>query len=155
MTESGYWDGSGWIDPAALSGDWDKDGGSSGGTLNGIGGIIGGSGNNGGGHNSGGSYDGGNGASGDDFTYNGGHPEVVVTPDNNTGGYNVNDAIDYLNDHAHSSSQGECAKYVRLALEAGGLSTNGHPVPACDYDDFLPTIGFHEISKSNYVPQKK
>ena len=42
----------------------------------------------------------------------------------------------------------------REALEAGGLSTTGHPVSACDYDTFLPKIGFHSVDKNNYSPQK-
>lgn len=29
-----------------------------------------------------------------------------------------------------------------------------HPGSACDYDSFLPSIGFHVVSKTNYSPQK-
>ena len=55
--------------------------------------------------------------------------------------------ITYLTKNAHIKSIGKCAKYVRTAIEAGGLSTNGHPISAYQYIDFLPKIGFREINK--------
>lgn len=74
------------------------------------------------------------------------------------GGYSVNKAVDYLVAHAAPSYShdtcGHCARAIRLALEAGGLSTVGHPEDACDYDTFLPKLGFHVVSKQGYVPQK-
>lgn len=44
-----------------------------------------------------------------------------------------------------AKSKGSCAKYVRMMLEAGGLSTAGRPVSACNYKFYLPTIGFAHI----------
>ena len=46
-----------------------------------------------------------------------------------------------------SSPNHQCAKYVRLALEAGGINTSGHPGSACEYKDFLPKIGFNGIGQ--------
>lgn len=68
--------------------------------------------------------------------------------------YSINKATTYLTTHAETNSIGKCAKYVRLAIEAGGLSTVGHPIAACDYDTFLPTIGFNKVNKNNYTPVK-
>lgn len=69
------------------------------------------------------------------------------------GNYNVNAAIQHLRDNALARSQGSCARYVRQALEAGGLNTTGRPDAAGDYDTFLPTIGFQAVDVNNYVPQ--
>lgn len=61
--------------------------------------------------------------------------------------WNLYAAVDYLIKHAKpkSASPHECAKYVRLAIEAGGISTAGRPVSAYKYKDFLPKIGFKSI----------
>jgi hypothetical protein len=67
-------------------------------------------------------------------------------------GYNYKKAIETLNNNASASSQGVCAKYARLALEGGGLNTNGRPNSAKDYNTFLPTLGFKEVGVANYVP---
>lgn len=67
--------------------------------------------------------------------------------------YDVNAAVEYLRNNAHASSQGQCAKAVREALEAGGLNTDGRPGSAKDYDDFLPTLGFHMVDLTDYTPQ--
>ena len=69
------------------------------------------------------------------------------------GGYDVKAATDYLRAHAHSTSQGQCARAVREALEAGGLCTDGRPGSAKDYDSFLPCLGFYEVDPNNYIPQ--
>ena len=61
--------------------------------------------------------------------------------------WNLNAAIKYLIKNARSSSQHQCAKYIRMAIEAGGLSTAGRPVSAYKYKNFLPTIGFNPIGK--------
>ena len=42
---------------------------------------------------------------------------------------------------------------MRLALEAGGLDTTGHPTWAANYGPFLEDSGFSAISSSNYAPQ--
>lgn len=69
-------------------------------------------------------------------------------------GYDIEKAVSKLNANALSGSKGECAKYVRWAVEAGGLSTTGRPVSAKDYDKFLPKLGFSETSKEGYNPVK-
>jgi RHS repeat-associated protein len=51
----------------------------------------------------------------------------------------------------------QCAKYVRMALEGGGLNTTkdpAHKVNAKDYGPLLISRGFTEVSKEGYVPQK-
>jgi hypothetical protein len=52
----------------------------------------------------------------------------------------------YLTKHAGKSSQSHCAKSVRLALEAGGANTIGHPTPAKEYSATLIRNGFHAIT---------
>ena len=49
--------------------------------------------------------------------------------------------------------QGRCAKHVRLALEAAGVNSAGHPVSAKDYGPFLRNRGFATVSHAGYVPQ--
>ena len=49
--------------------------------------------------------------------------------------------------------QGICAKHVRIALEAAGVNSAGHPVSAKDYGGFLKTVGFARVSETPYVPQ--
>ncbi|MFI4919739.1 MAG: LysM peptidoglycan-binding domain-containing protein [Legionellales bacterium] len=58
-----------------------------------------------------------------------------------------------LTEKSLSSSVGKCAKYVRIALEAGGGNTKGHPVAARLYGPTLKKIGFKEISTADYDPQ--
>lgn len=55
----------------------------------------------------------------------------------------------------HSTSS--CAKFVRLALKAGGVDTKGHPVSAKLYGPTLTRNGFHEITvedPENFAFQK-
>lgn len=78
--------------------------------------------------------------------------------------FNINKAIEYGNKILLQKSKGQCAKHVRLMLEEGGLNTLGHPIAACNYDKFLPKIGFIniitlqtrqkqlEFSKNNALP---
>ncbi|WP_299354025.1 hypothetical protein [Mucilaginibacter sp.] len=44
------------------------------------------------------------------------------------------------------------AKAIRLALEAGGLNTTGHPSASKDYGPFLIKAGFDTVSMVNYKP---
>lgn len=62
----------------------------------------------------------------------------------------INAAINHLNAHSSASSKHQCARYVRMALEAGGLSTAGRPNAAKNYhlQGFLKKIGFQQ-----YTPQ--
>jgi hypothetical protein len=52
----------------------------------------------------------------------------------------------HLAKHAGKHSQHHCAKFVRLALEAGGADTKGHPTPAKEYGPTLMRNGFHAIT---------
>lgn len=80
----------------------------------------------------------------------------------NTSKWNYQKAIDWLNKNSRSfekykklpdEEKGKCAKYVRQALKAAGIDTNGHPEYAKDYGNFLKKRGFYEISKNGYIPQ--
>ena len=68
--------------------------------------------------------------------------------------YDVDKAVLYLTDNAQSKSQGECARYVRQAIQAGGCPTYIHPASAKDYDTFLPKLGFQSIPLADYKPVK-
>ena len=74
------------------------------------------------------------------------------------GSYSVGNAVSYLISHATetyiSGKNGHCARAVREPLEAGGLSIVGHPFSACEYDSFLPKVGFHSVNKVGYAPEK-
>ena len=59
--------------------------------------------------------------------------------------WNIQNAISFLSRNAKSKSIGHCAKYVRMAIEAGGLSTGGRPGSAYQYKGYLPKIGFNAI----------
>ena len=76
----------------------------------------------------------------------------------NVGGFqssfNIDKAVNWLDNNAKVVSQHACAKYVRLALEAGGINTNPHPVSAKDYGPFLQGWGFNTLSSTNYSPIK-
>lgn len=58
--------------------------------------------------------------------------------------YNISKTIDWLHRHSGIKSKGQCATYVRQALEAGGCNLVGHPVAAQDYDRFLLKKGWEE-----------
>ena len=51
----------------------------------------------------------------------------------------------HLRKKAVKKSQGRCAFYVRLALQAGGARLGDHPTHAKDYGPTLRRIGFSEI----------
>lgn len=61
--------------------------------------------------------------------------------------WNVGASIRTLINNAGNYSKHQCAKYVRMALEAGGINTNNRPESAYKYKNFLPTIGFNLIGK--------
>jgi len=67
--------------------------------------------------------------------------------------YDANAAVKYIKEHVTDSDpKGSCAHYIRLALEAGGLDTKGHPVYAKNYVAFLKTKGFSSIDSDQYNP---
>lgn len=59
--------------------------------------------------------------------------------------WDVNKAVTHLKNHAKSKSQGECGKYVREAIEAGGIRLI-RKNSAKDYGSSLKTAGFTEYS---------
>lgn len=69
--------------------------------------------------------------------------------------FNLNKAIAALDNNAGAASQGQCAKYVRLAIEAGGWKIpSPRPLYAKDYGPKLLEIGFKEIPADGYKPKK-
>jgi len=83
-------------------------------------------------------------------------PESTPVSDKATSSnkYDIDKAVEALNKQAEPGSIAKCASYVGEAIEAGGLSTTGRPVPAKDYKIFLPTLGFTQIDTTNYTPIK-
>ena len=72
-------------------------------------------------------------------------------------GYDIDAAVAHLNAAAEGKPQHNCAKYVREAMEAGGMSTNGRPYYACKYGPFLLRKGFNQINitdPNDYTPIK-
>ena len=47
--------------------------------------------------------------------------------------WNINKAVYALTRNAAGSAQHLCARYVRMAIEAGGISTAGRPGSAYQY----------------------
>ncbi len=70
-------------------------------------------------------------------------------------GMDVSRASAYALQHAKSSSGGQCALYVRLALAAGGLTSfnANHPGYAYQYPSYLQNAGFTLVSQGTYSPQ--
>lgn len=66
---------------------------------------------------------------------------------------NIHQAVNRLRQNAPIGSRpkGQCAKYVRLALEAGGFNTSNKPRFAADYVYFLPLRGWNEY-RPNQLP---
>jgi len=54
----------------------------------------------------------------------------------------IEKAVKHLNEHAENEPTGKCARYVRLALQAGGLDLKHHPMSAKDYGPTLLSAGF-------------
>ncbi len=79
-------------------------------------------------------------------------PEPQELIENKKAGLDLNKAIERLNRRAGDmvTSVGKCAKYVRWALEAGGMKTDGRPRSAKDYGPFLLKKGFKEVPDGDY-----
>lgn len=62
--------------------------------------------------------------------------------------FNIGTFATALRDRAHKVGfgNGECAKYVRIALEAGGADTSGHPAVAKEYGPTLLKNAFRALS---------
>ena len=79
----------------------------------------------------------------DSFTNMGG--SIGKCPDK-VGNWNIKDSLRWLVRNSYAASQHICAKHVRMAIEAGGISTAGRPGWAIQYTKYLPTIGFEYIA---------
>lgn len=88
--------------------------------------------------------------------------ESTQVPDNlNLDGWDLEKTLKHLREHAHDKSTHYCARYVRQALEAGGLV--GFRVPSAKDEvklNTLASIGFKKIAEANddttspgYTPQ--
>lgn len=60
--------------------------------------------------------------------------------------WDINKAVQYLENHARPRSTGFCAKYVREAIEAGGLINLIRQNSAKNYGPSLRIAGFTEYS---------
>lgn len=63
----------------------------------------------------------------------------------------------YLRKHAAAHSQARCAKFVRLALEAGGAKTVGNPSDAKSYGPVLLRNGYRVVKVeklATFMPMK-
>jgi hypothetical protein len=67
--------------------------------------------------------------------------------------YDIPRAVSVLTSRSLDKSTGSCARFVRIAMEAGGLNTSRRPVSAKNYDDYLPSLGFTDVSSSSYSPK--
>ena len=59
-----------------------------------------------------------------------------------------------LRTRAFVKSKSKCAKFVRIALEAGGANTTGNPEAASDWGPLLIKNGYTEVAQSFDHPQK-
>jgi hypothetical protein len=58
-------------------------------------------------------------------------------------------SVNELKKNAKSKSSGQCAKYTRIAIEAGGVALTRHN-SAKDYGSSLTAVGFVEIEMEDY-----
>lgn len=72
----------------------------------------------------------------------------------NPRGWNIRAACEWINKNSKFISQHACAKFVRKAIEAGGIPTNGRPNWAWEYINYLPTIGFKFLRKVKKAEMK-
>jgi hypothetical protein len=66
--------------------------------------------------------------------------------------WNKSKAVEHLNSNAKATSMGQCAAYVRTAIEAGGLQLHHH-VSAKDYGSSLLRVGFRKIVDAHATKQ--
>lgn len=71
---------------------------------------------------------------------------LTVTGSYNGGTYNLNNAISHLASNANGFSIGYYARYVRQALEAGGMPIDSSLGSACGYDSWLQSKGFRAVN---------
>lgn len=68
--------------------------------------------------------------------------------------FNIPAAVHKLVTSAKTSSVHKCAMYVRLAMEAGGLSTVGRPDWACKYVNWLPKHNWELVKTCTTISEK-
>ena len=69
--------------------------------------------------------------------------------------FSIEDAVRHLDKSAHAKSQGKCARYVREAIEAGGVTIPPpRPLYAKDYGPKLVELGFSKLDPKDYAEQK-
>lgn len=71
-------------------------------------------------------------------------PNTTTTSEGG-GDFDIQSAVDFLAEHAQKDSTGWCARHVRCAMQAGGLSTNGRPGYGGAYADWLLKNGWEEV----------
>ena len=88
---------------------------------------------------------------GDDGGFGGGYKKPFVAPYVSPDGkWDINRAVNWITSNSYDKYSkklcGHCATYVRMAMEAGGMSTEGRPGAAKNYTAFLPLKGFKHIA---------
>lgn len=68
-------------------------------------------------------------------------------------GLNIEAAVTHLNGAAGDHSSGRCARYVREAIQAGGVTIQPHPRDAKDYGPYLVSSRFAQVAAEGYTPQ--
>ena len=89
------------------------------------------------------------------YSYVRNYPTALIDPSGLAPCLNINAFVNELNNNAgdEPDPNQNCAQYVRWALEAGGINTKGHPVPAKNYGPFLQGHGFSIVFSDDYTPQ--
>ena len=78
--------------------------------------------------------------------------DVIYVNPSGQGGYSIDNAVSYLNEHANERSVHLCGKYVGLALQAGGIK--GAMADGKNYGPILVKNGFHVENTKGYSPMK-
>ena len=77
---------------------------------------------------------------------------IMLYAENASFTFDKEKAVAYVTEHAEAKSRTWCAWYVMRALQAGGCPV--YLLPAYGYSWLLPRMGFTEVSREGYVPQK-
>jgi len=78
--------------------------------------------------------------------------DVIFVNAAGQGGYSIDNAVSYLNEHANERSVHLFGKYVGLALQAGGIK--GAMADGKNYGPILVKNGFHVVNTKGYSPMK-
>ena len=77
---------------------------------------------------------------------------IILYAENADYTFDKEKAVAYVTEHAEAKSRTWCAWYVMRALQEGGCPI--YLLPAYGYSWLLPRMGFVEVKKEDYVPQK-